>query len=429
MQLLAAVLLSMFIAAAAFASFFTLGNYLLDHTVYGQGFAAVMADKAFVQLEDYVRQEEISAQKLRRLNAWCSTHDSFYLAVYLDNKLAFETPIKGNEDTGQADYDPQFDNEDQRYVLILSDGTITEAFIYYFADEAFFIWMSSVSGLLAFIVFSICFISLVHRKLRYIQKLKRELDILAGGDLEHAVTVRGGDELAELAFGIDEMRRSILAHQHAEEEMRTANSQLVTAMSHDLRTPLTSLMAYLELLDRNKVHDEEQKRTLIHQSLTKAQSIKAMADKLFEYFLVYTTEWEQPELEPMDADSMMAQFWQEYAFALESRGFCVQADFNPLNGSVCVKVELLQRAFDNLFSNLLKYADIKQPVKIAYRRQNNNVCLTLTNAVSPQRNQRQSTNIGLNTCRRIVSMHSGSFHAQENNGLFEVEIKLPLSSI
>ena len=43
--------------------------------------------------------------------------------------------------------------------------------------------MIGVSGLLAFAVFSLCFVSLVHRKLRYIQKLKKELDILAGGDL------------------------------------------------------------------------------------------------------------------------------------------------------------------------------------------------------------------------------------------------------
>lgn len=304
--------------------------------------------------------------------------------------------------------------------------TIGKSAIYYFADEAFYVWMSAVSGVLAFVVFSLCFIALVHRKLRVIQRLKRELDILAGGDLEYAVTVHGRDELGELAAGIDNMRRSILSHQRAEEEIRAANSQLVTAMSHDLRTPLTSLMAYLELLDREKVSDEDQKKHLIRQSLSKAQSIKDMADKLFEYFLVYTSEWEQPELERVDADEVIGQFWHEYAFALESKGYTVRMTLEPLDGGIDIKTELLQRAFDNLYANLLRYADPSQPVEIACRREGDAVLLRVSNAVSSQVNKRQSTNIGLNTCRRILSMHNGSFEANEQAGRFEVKLSLPL---
>ena len=345
----------------------------------------------------------------------------------IEDRLAYETPINQEQDSDPEEYDPDMENTDQRYELTLADGASAEVFIYYFADEAFLVWMSVVSGVLAFIVFSLCFIALIHRKLRVIQRLKRELDILAGGDLEYAVTIRGADELGELAAGIDNMRRSILGHQRAEEEIRTANSQLVTAMSHDLRTPLTSLMAYLELLDRNKVQGEEQKKHLIHQSLVKAESIKDMADKLFEYFLVYTSEWEQPELERMDADEVIQQFWREYAFALESRGHTVQMALEPLGGGINVRMELLQRAFDNLYANLLKYADPSLPIEIVCRREGNKLHLRVSNAVSSQRNKRQSTNIGLNTCRRILSMHNGSFEANEQEGRFEVDLSLPMS--
>lgn len=96
------------------------------------------------------------------------------------------------------------------------------------------------------------------------------------GKLEHRVRVQGNDELGELAMGIDRMRQSILRHRKSEDAMREANSELVTAMSHDLRTPLTSLLLYLEMLDRDKVSDEEQKKHLIHQSFSKAESIKDM---------------------------------------------------------------------------------------------------------------------------------------------------------
>lgn len=414
----------MLVAAVAFALFFTAGNYLLDHTVYGSDFADRMEDRTFVRLQAFIDREGITPQKLRRLSAWSASQDNIYLALYLDGALAFESAAGEADDP--EDYGPEMENAQQRHALTLADGTEAEVFIYYFADEAFYIWICAVSGVLAFAVFSLCFIALVHRKLRVIQKLKRELDILAGGDLEYAVTVRGSDELGELASGIDNMRRSILAHQRAEDEIRAANSQLVTAMSHDLRTPLTALMAYLEMLDLDKVSDEAQKRHLIHQSLTKARSIKDMADKLFEYFLVYTSEWEQPELERMDADAVIRQFWQEYAFALESRGFTVSLSLNELNGDIEVKTELLQRAFDNLYANLLKYADAAQPVEITCWRERGRARLRIVNAISDQRNKRQSTNIGLNTCRRILSMHSGDFQAVEKGERFEVALSLPL---
>lgn len=426
-QLFGGVLLSMLAAAVAFLLFFTFGNFLLDHTVYGGSFASRMEDRTFERLQAYVIQEEITPKKLRRLNAWSASRDNVYLALYLDNRLVFESATDPKQDGEADEFTPELEDEDQRYAIALADGTEAEVFIYYFADEAFYVWMSAVSGALAFVVFSMCFITLVHRKLRVIQRLKRELDILAGGNLEYAVTIHGRDELGELAVGIDNMRRSILSHQRAEEEIRAANSQLVTAMSHDLRTPLTSLMAYLELLNREKVQDETQKRHLIRQSLSKAQSIKDMADKLFEYFLVYTSEWEQPELERVDADEVIGQFWQEYAFALESKGYAVRMTLEPLGGDIDIKTELLQRAFDNLYANLLKYADPAQPIEITCRREGDTVVLRVINAVSSQVNKRQSTNIGLNTCHRILSMHNGRFEAHEQDGRFEVELSLPLS--
>lgn len=426
-QLLAGVLLSLFAAALAFGLFFALGNSLLDHTVYGKNFSDKMSDRRFRQLQDYVTSEAITTDRLSRLNAWCSRGSGVYLTVYQDGMLIYESPVVKDQSLEPVGFDPAEENAEQEYTLRFSDGVEAQAFLYYFAGDAFYFWMTGVSGLLAFAMFSLCFISLVHRKLRYIQKLKKELDVLAGGDLNYAVTVQGQDEISELASGIDEMRRSILAHQQAEDEIRAANSQLVTAMSHDLRTPLTSLLAFLELLDRNKVQDEQQRQHQIRQSLSKAVSIKTMADKLFEYFLVYTSEWEQPAMELQDADELFGQFWQEYTFTLESHGFAVETDFGKLDGNVAVNLELLRRAFDNLYANLVKYAEPSQPIHIRYRREEGTVVLTIMNTVSSQRDRRESTNIGLNTCRRIMRMLGGSFEAKDADGFFSVELRFPLS--
>ena len=68
-QLLAGVLLSLTAAALVFATLFTVGNALLDHTVYGESFSRRMADRQFAQLQTYVLKEDITTEKLHRLNA------------------------------------------------------------------------------------------------------------------------------------------------------------------------------------------------------------------------------------------------------------------------------------------------------------------------------------------------------------------------
>lgn len=224
------------------------------------------------------------------------------------------------------------------------------------------------------------------------------------------------------------MRRSILAHQKAEDEMRAANSELVTAMSHDLRTPLTSLLAYLELIDRGKYADEAQLKHFISRSLDNTLRIKSMADKLFEYFLVYSSEWEHETMEVLEAADLIQQLCGEYAFSLESSGFTVRCDIGPVSGRLYADAALLRRVFDNLCSNLVKYAD---PAKeIAPRLpagRAGSLRLTMHNSVSPSGERGESTNIGLKTCSKIVRRHNGSFNVSCDGNSFEVEILLPLS--
>lgn len=368
-QLFCGVLLSLLAAASVFFLLFALGTRVLDQTVYGEPFISKMADQQFESLQSYVTRERITAKNLHRLNLWCSQGDQVSLTIYQHNTVLYNSPASSENDAVQSEFSPAWESPDREYALVLGDGTETRAFLYYYAEDMLYYWAAILSGLVAFTVFSLCFIAFVHRKLRDIKRLKRELDILAGGDLRCPVTVKGEDELGELASGVDQMRRSILAHQEAEEQMRSANSQLVTAMSHDLRTPLTSLLGYLELLDRGKYQDQEQLRHFIRQSLGKTLQIKDMADKLFEYFLVYSSEWDQPDMETADADGLFQQFWGEYAFSLENEGFSVDCDFEELNGTVRVNTDLLRRAFDNLYSNLRKYADRARPIRLVCRRE------------------------------------------------------------
>ena len=428
LQLFSAVLISLLVGVVVFSGSFLLGNTLLDKTVYGHSFANKMADQQFSMLQEYVEEEAISFNNLQRLNAWCSRGEKVYLAIYHDDSLIYESHTSDKESTNlsQQEFDPNMEDPDSEYILTLQGGVKVRAFLYYYAGDAFYFWMTVISGLFAFAAFSLCFVLLISRKVAYITRLKEELDILSGGQLEYPVTITGKDELGELASGIDQMRRSIIKHQEVENQMRSANSELITAMSHDLRTPLTSLLAYLEIMERKKYKDEQQMEELIHKSVGQTMRIKQMADKLFAYFLAYATEWEAVEMETVDADSLFQQILGDYAYALESKGMGVETDFAQLSAKINVNAELLQRALDNLYSNLLKYADPSDTVWISYKRKEQSVLLSISNGIRKAQAKEESTSIGLITCRRIIEYHKGHFAAVENDNSFLVTVSLPI---
>ena len=434
-KLLCGVIISLLAAAAVFILTLVPGIFMLDHTVYGEPFAQKMADVKFSVLQDYVKDEEITEKNVKKIGIWCGKVKKVYLSLYDDGKPVYSSskmylPAEIEDWETVSASDITFEDEDpgSMYTLTLADGHTLQAFLYYYPGDAFYLGILILSSLTAFIAFSFCFITLVHRKLAYVKKLKQELDILSGGALEYPVTVNGKDELGQLAFGIDQMRRSILSHQKTEEMTRAANCELVTAMSHDLRTPLTSLMAYLELIDRGKYENEEQLHTFVKKSIDKAVRIKTMADQMFEYFLVYSSEWEEQELERAEADMMFRPIMEDYAFALENNGFSVNRDLQKLEGEVRVNAELLHRVFDNIYSNLLKYADKEYPVNMSFKQSDGRVRIYISNHVSPQRSRRESTNIGLNTCRSIMEYHGGTFENSEEDGIFNIEMSIPAAS-
>ena len=429
LQLFCAVLISLLAGLLVFGISFPLGNALLNNTVYSDSFAEKMADQKFSALQDYVEEEDISLDKLQQLNTWCSRGNKVYLTIYHDGLLIYESPFYGKARTelNIQKYDLSEEDPDRSYCLTLGDDVTVRAFVYYYGGEAFFFWMTTFAGLLTFIAFSLCFVVLINRKVVYITRLKAELDIISGGQLEYPVTIIGKDELAELALGIDQMRQSIQKHNEIESQMRSANSELITAMSHDLRTPLTSLLAYLEIIERKKYTDEAHKDQLVHKSINQAMRIKTMADQLFEYFLVYATEWESAETEVVEADPLFQQILEDYTYALECKGMKVELYFVPTAAKVAVNLDLLQRALDNLYSNLQKYADPAVGIQISYEKKEGKVCVSMQNGVRADGNQIESTGIGLNTCKRVINQLGGFFLAEDDEQSFRVTVALPLA--
>lgn len=273
------------------------------------------------------------------------------------------------------------------------------------------------------LLFLTAVLSFVSRKMRRILLLKKDILRMSTGDLEHPIPVMGRDEIGTLAKELDCLRLTLSANIQKEQESRRANQDLITAMSHDLRTPLTILNGYLEILKlgRAPVSSDE----YLDRCLKKTAEIREMTDRMFEYALVYE------ESETANLLALPAAFWQqcmtEHADYLRLAGFAVELTLPGLLPQTIPGDEaMIRRVFSNLFSNVLKYGDKKTPVKITGIIERENFIVTLSNSVRQEYAKTESTHIGLKSVQKMMALMGGTFEIRSDGEYFEVMLALPL---
>ncbi|MBK5243452.1 MAG: HAMP domain-containing histidine kinase [Eubacteriaceae bacterium] len=292
-------------------------------------------------------------------------------------------------------------------------------------------WSIVMYSVLPCIFMLILLISLLGKKIRYINEIQKSIQIIEGGSMDYTIPVRGRDELSSLATSINEMRRALDAEIKSQEKAKRDNQQLITSVFHDIRTPLTSIVCYLELIQDGRVRDPIKEKAYLKAALEKTYQIKGLITSLFEHALA--DNGDVPfHFETYDGKLLISQIIEEISFSLKEGGFklvvenCIDQDF-----SLTVDLKQLRRIFDNLVSNILKYADPKQPVDLGLILNNKELCIvqrnkTMTDFQSSGETPIDSNSIGLDTCKRIIVRHLGKINYHQLHHLFKVELSLPI---
>lgn len=260
-------------------------------------------------------------------------------------------------------------------------------------------------------------------RMRYVRRIKDEIQVMADGDLEHPITVKGKDELGILAKNLDGMRVALEENIRREQEGQRANQELIRSLSHDLRTPLTTLYGYLEILGQSKCSQEKQSDYLAR-CIAKVEEIRILSDKMFEYAFVYGKE-EGVELTEIYLEELLEELEQNREF-LELKGFFVQTEFLAEEGKIMGNVMFFQRIFSNLFTNILKYADQGKELVWKVRVDKGMLCFLFWNQKLQSRKLVESNGIGLKSVRRMVELQNGSIFLTGDEDHFAVTLKFPL---
>ena len=378
------------------------------------------------EVQEYIDTEQVTTDTIAQLQGWTSDNMYIYLAVYWNGKMIFNSDYALENEELSVEEDVQ--STELFYPLYLADGIVVNAdiFCYNYWQYEYYIWGIAVG--IGIIVFIVAITRMIQKKIRYINNICKELQILEGGNLEYPITIKGNDEISNLARGIEQMRLSIVENAKKEREMRQVNKDLVTSMSHDLRTPLTTLNGYLEILSMEHVKDEEKRKNYLKLSLEKAHEIKELSDDLFEYFLIYGEGEKTIALEEVSAWMLAEDLIENQFLALEEEGFQISGK-NHLSqgaGNCLVNSKYMQRVLNNIASNLEKYAEKSVPIQVCVSLEQSYMVIQVKNRICKKREVHESTKIGLITCERVMKLHYGEFQKYETDEEFTVKLILPM---
>ena len=394
-------------------------------------------EEVLKDLDQFIEKHKVTEQNIELLVAWEERQRDVYVTFYrdIDPILGpYMAPDSLETDSWEDDEAENLDEIDSAELypasnyhdVMLYDGTVIKVDLEVYLDVDNLYWVDIAEYGSGAFVFILLLFALIHRKIRYVNQLEQDLKVLGGGNLEYPITIKGRDELTSLAIGIESLKNGILEEQQMKAEAEKANMELVTAMSHDLRTPLTSLIGYLELLNMHRYEDEEQLKKYLEYCRKKAFQMKKVSDRLFEYFLVYGREEKGLQLQKIPSVELAEDLCNGQFFDWQDHGGTIECQIKELKGIVQVDSEYMQRVMDNLISNLKKYGDPAYPLRIEASEQPDMLHIQVTNHIRDRKDHPESTQIGLKTCRKIMENHGGSFTWKQEKDEFMITITLPL---
>ena len=217
----------------------------------------------------------------------------------------------------------------------------------------------------------------IKRKVKYINILKQEVLNMSQGDLSHAMTIMSHDELAILAQEMDTLRITLASNYQNEARIKESHQEMITCLSHDLRTPLTALRGYLDILCLHCYKDEKQMDHYLNSCIEKTEQIKDLSNKTFEYSLVYNDDL-IPSLETISSESFI-QYIEEHLEYLELEGFKIEKEITISSVQLQLDLSMMKRMMDNICSNIQKYARKEQPIYLQISIEKGNLKIVFEN--------------------------------------------------
>lgn len=300
-------------------------------------------------------------------------------------------------------------------------------------------FITITSGIILFITY---FLLLTKKFISYIREISEGINQISQGNLDNRIDIRNEDEFAYLAEKLNSMADDIKRIMENERRMEYAKNELITSIAHDLRTPLTSIIGYLDLVSSKVLtHDTQMKYISI--AYNKSKRLEKLIDDLFTFTKFNFGEVKASYTE-VDIVKLMNQLVDEFYPSFAEYDLSYEFVASHLSAVIKADGDLLARALANLISNAIKYGRDGKHILIQLEKKETGVEISILNygvMIPPQDLERifqrfyrvessrssetGGSGLGLAIAQSIIEMHHGTIIAKsdEMGTVFTIDLK------
>lgn len=296
-----------------------------------------------------------------------------------------------------------------------------------------------IAGVALFILY---FLLLTKKFVIYIKEIYNGINEISLGNFNNRVVINNEDEFALIADKLNKMAEDIQKIMEYERRSEEAKNELITSVAHDLRTPLTSIIGYLDLVS-TKILPEDVRRNYIEIAYSKSKRLEKLIEDLFTY-----TKFNFGEVKAVygivDMVKLIDQLLDEFYPIFTDNNMDYHFSSSHSSVEVLADGDLLARAFANLISNAIKYGRNGERIEIVLTKDDDKVTIRSTNfgEVIPEKDLEKiftrfyrvessrssetgGSGLGLAIAHSIITLHGGTIYATSSNDSTVFTVELP----
>ncbi|MBU3214879.1 HAMP domain-containing histidine kinase [Clostridium estertheticum] len=294
------------------------------------------------------------------------------------------------------------------------------------------------------VLMCLIFIKRMNKITNYIEEISHNLNIISNGNMDINIPIITKNELGNLASNVNKMACSIKELMKKERVWEKQKNNLITNLSHDLRTPLTSVIGFLELIEKGNYKNNDELHHYCEVSLSKAKELKSSVEQLFEF-----TRISNGDINLNKSNIYLQQLIEQATIgfipSFEQAGMEYKISSKDVGLTINGDAILLVRAFENIISNAIKYGSEGKYLDVNIEKENNMVVVRFVNygdiieeenfknlfqrlyRVEKHCNKKEGTGLGLAIVKTIVELHNGNIEVASSKERTEFKIKLPFN--
>ncbi len=315
-------------------------------------------------------------------------------------------------------------------------------------EEAFYVYNDYFRGIkevffaaAMVLIFLLLLVFLFRWLTRYFREINQGIDCLLSDREEQ---IRLLPEMRPFEVKLNTVQSILIQREQAARAAEQRKNELVMYLAHDIRTPLTSIIGYLRLLEQIPNLPDEEKGKYVHISLEKTYRLEKMINEFFE-ITCYNTQQITIASKAIDLYYLLAQVIDEHLPLFTEHGNYVT--FHAAESlEVCGDPERLARVFHNLLKNAASYSSKGTEITVNAEETPEHIVVTVSNhgktipddkletlfekfyrLDESRTSNTGGTGVGLAIAKEIVLLHGGTISADSKNGLTTFTVKLPIS--